>query len=362
MNDELLTYKKVYEKVSKYLKKSGEKLDRYENIIADLQTEKEQLKTQNEIQEYSAIREKENLIYKFKTSIINKINNNNEDKSSRSQNTLKRNINITNNKYLNVIQGINLHNNNIDNQLLKNKLKFGDTLKEEKTNKSFDDIEQTETKSINCENEEFCEVLRQAGIPAMTYYMMSTNKGFAKIIDALEFMYKLVCDKKMTIKILECENDDLREKNFQLNKDNIELLSKQKEINGNMINNNQSKITINNVNINTLRNYQKISQNNDFVNEYSESGSVVYNPKKKNTIEKEDEKIKNNDFKTSIINKRKNDEILTLSSVTSSEFGKDCQNLESFVSSIGEHDNNIVNKSETYSETIDIDVDQIKEK
>jgi hypothetical protein len=175
-------------------------------------------------------------------------------------------------------------------------------------------------------------------------------------------MYKLVCDKKMTIKILECENDDLREKNFQLNKDNIELLSKQKEINGNMINNNQSKITINNVNINTLRNYQKISQNNDFVNEYSESGSVVYNPKKKNTIEKEDEKIKNNDFKTSIINKRKNDEILTLSSVTSSEFGKDCQNLESFVSSIGEHDNNIVNKSETYSETIDIDVDQIKEK
>ena len=58
MNDELLTYKKVYEKVSKYLKKSGEKLDRYENIIADLQTEKEQLKTQNEIQEYSAIREK----------------------------------------------------------------------------------------------------------------------------------------------------------------------------------------------------------------------------------------------------------------------------------------------------------------
>ena len=362
MNDELLTYKKVYEKVSKYLKKSGERLDRYENIIADLQTEKEQLKTQNEIQEYSAIREKENLIYKFKTSMINKINNNNEDKSSRSQNTLKRNINITNNKYLNVIQGINLHNNNIDNELLKNKLKFGDTLKEEKTNKSFDDIEQTETKSINSENEEFCEVLRQAGIPAMTYYMMSTNKGFTKIIDALEFMYKLVCDKKMTIKILECENDDLREKNFQLNKDNIELLSKQKEINGNMINNNQSKITINNVNINTLRNYQKISQNNDFVNEYSESGSVVYNPKKKNTIEKEDEKIKNNDFKTSIINKRKNDEILTLSSVTSSEFGKDCQNLESFVSSIGEHDNNIVNKSETYSETIDIDVDQIKEK
>ena len=29
MNDELLTYKKVYEKVSKYLKKSGERLDRY---------------------------------------------------------------------------------------------------------------------------------------------------------------------------------------------------------------------------------------------------------------------------------------------------------------------------------------------
>ena len=120
MNDELITYKKVYEKVSKYLKKSGERLDRYENIIADLQTEKEQLKTQNEKQEYSAIREKENLIYKLRTTMININNNNNniEDKSSRSQNTLKRNINITN-KNINLIKGLNLHNNGYENELLK---------------------------------------------------------------------------------------------------------------------------------------------------------------------------------------------------------------------------------------------------
>ena len=39
------------------------------------------------------------------------------------------------------------------------------------------------------------------------------------------------------------------------------------------------------------------------------------------------------------------DNIMTLSSVTSSEFGKDCQNLESFVSSIGEQDNNTIKKN-----------------
>ena len=154
MNDELITYKNVYEKVSKYLKKSGERLDRYENIIADLQTEKEQLKTQNEIQEYSAIREKENLIYKLRTTMININNNNNniEDKSSRSQNTLKRNINITN-KNVNLIKGLNLHNNGYENELLKKKLKFGDTLGEDKVNKSFDDVVETEIKSIDSENE-----------------------------------------------------------------------------------------------------------------------------------------------------------------------------------------------------------------
>ncbi len=372
MNDELITYKKVYEKVSKYLKKSGERLDRYENIIADLQTEKEQLKTQNEIQEYSAIREKENLIYKLRTTMINinNKNNNNEDKSSRSQNTLKRNINITN-KNINLIKGLNLHNNGYENELLKKKLKFGDTIGEDKVNKSFDDANETETKSIDSENEEFCEVLRQAGIPAMTYYMMTTNKGYTKIIDALEFMYKLVTDKKMTIKILECENDDLREKNFQLNKENMELLSKQKEINDNMINN-QSKITINNVNINTLRNYQKILQNNnkDLENKYNESDSIVYNPNKnKSSIEKDDDYFKKNvevkKYNNSVINKKKNENIMTLSSVTSSEFGKDCQNLESFVSSIGEQDNNTINQTQNNNESndeIDIEVDQINEK
>ena len=372
MNDELITYKKVYEKVSKYLKKSGERLDRYENIIADLQTEKEQLKTQNEIQEYSAIREKENLIYKLRTTMINinNKNNNNEDKSSRSQNTLKRNINITN-KNINLIKGLNLHNNGYENELLKKKLKFGDTIGEDKVNKSFDDANETETKSIDSENEEFCEVLRQAGIPAMTYYMMTTNKCYTKIIDALEFMYKLVTDKKMTIKILECENDDLREKNFQLNKENMELLSKQKEINDNMINN-QSKITINNVNINTLRNYQKILQNNnkDLENKYNESDSIVYNPNKnKSSIEKDDDYFKKNvevkKYNNSVINKKKNENIMTLSSVTSSEFGKDCQNLESFVSSIGEQDNNTINQTQNNNESndeIDIEVDQINEK
>ena len=205
----------------------------------------------------------------------------------------------------------------------------------------------------------------------MTYYMMTTNKGYSKIIDALEFMYKLVTDKKMTIKILECENDDLREKNFQLNKENMELLSKQKEINDNMINN-QSKITINNVNINTLRNYQKILQNNnkDLENEYNETGSIVYNPNKnKSSIEKDDEYFKKNieikKYTSSIINKKKNENIMTLSSVTSSEFGKDCQNLESFVSSIGEQDNNTINQTKNNNETseeIDIEIEQINEK
>ena len=308
MNDELLTYKSIYEKISKLLKKNDEKLDKYEAIIASLQTEKEQLKTQNKIQLYSVNREKENLKYKLKTTL----NTLNEDKSYRSSKTQKiRNINMKN---------INLNSNN--NQELKNKLQMESL---DKSNKSIEEINFSNVSSNSYNNEEFKEILRQAGLSIEAYMLLSSNKLYSKLTDTIELMFKLVSDKNMTIKILEIENENLNEKNIELNEENMTILRKN---NNDSMSNNTSKITINNLNINSLTAYKKILNKNDSNSSKEEINSVIHmnNQNLNNILDK------NLNY-----NLRRNDRVLTLeSSITSSEFGRNCKNFDSFTSSFGE--------------------------
>ena len=308
MNDELLTYKSIYEKISKLLKKNDEKLDKYEAIIASLQTEKEQLKTQNKIQLYSVNREKENLKYKLKTTL----NTLNEDKSYRSSKTQKiRNINAKN---------INLNSNN--NQELKNKLQMESL---DKSNKSIEEINFSNVSSNSYNNEEFKEILRQAGLSIEAYMLLSSNKLYSKLTDTIELMFKLVSDKNMTIKILEIENENLNEKNIELNEENMTILRKN---NNDSMSNNTSKITINNLNINSLTAYKKVLNKNDSNSSKEEINSVIHmnNQNLNNILDK------NLNY-----NLRRNDRVLTLeSSITSSEFGRNCKNFDSFTSSFGE--------------------------
>ena len=74
INDELLTYKTIYKKVSKYLQRNCERINKYENLITDLQTENGKLRTQNKLQLYSANRER-TLLAKLKDEFCNKSNN-----------------------------------------------------------------------------------------------------------------------------------------------------------------------------------------------------------------------------------------------------------------------------------------------
>ena len=311
MNDELLTYKAIYEKISKSLKLNDEKIDKYEAIIASLQTEKEQLKTQNKIQLLSVNREKENLKYKLKTTL----NTLNEDKSYRSTNTPK----------IGNLRMKNLHINSNNNNALKNKLQM-----ESLTNQSIDGINFSKL-SFNNDSEEFKEVLKQAGLSFETYILLSSNKLYSKLTDTIELMFKLVTDKNMTIKILEIENENLNEKNIQLNEENMLILKK----NNDSMLNNSSKITINNLNINSLKAYQKVLNKNDSSSNSSkeDTDSVIHMKKTQNLNKKNF--IDRNLSKS--YNLRRNEHVLTLeSSITSSEFGRDCKNYDSFASSIGE--------------------------
>ena len=322
MNDELLVYKSINEKFSKNLKQNNEKINKYQSLIATLQIEKDQLTTQNKIQLLSVNREKENLKYKLKTTIHTL----NEDKSYRSTNTPKiGKINLKN---------FHLNSNNIK---LKNKLQMESI---DRSNKSIDEnVFGINSFEINGVNEEFKEVLRQAGISIEAYILLSSNKLYSKLTDAIELMFKLVIDKNMTIKILEVENENLNKKNSELNEENMSILSK---INNDSMINNTSKITINNLNINSLRAYKKIlnkkslksSNSNTNSNSSKEETESIVNIQTNQQLMK-NFIIENKKNKSSEL--RRNDEhILSLeSSISSSEFRKDCKGFNSFASSFG---------------------------
>jgi hypothetical protein len=315
LNDELITYKLIYERISKYLKKSDEKIDKYETVIANLQTEKEQIQIQNKLKLYSENRENENLKYKLR----NTINTLNDDKSYRSTNPTK-------------INNINLHFNSNHNEN-RNKVPFQNSEKSNKSNRTIEDEEFSKNSSFNnsFNNEEFKEILKQAGLTIESYLLLCSNKMNSKLIDTIELMFKLISEKNMTIRILEMENENLNEKNTQLNEENISILSKK---NNESMANNTSKITINNLNINSLNAYKNILNKNESISSKEETGSIIVMKKKQN-LNKEEISEKNR-CKSSQLSKER---ILTLeNSITSSEFGRECKGINSFSSSFGNID------------------------
>ena len=284
VNDELMTYKAIYKKVSKYLQRNCEKINKYENLITDLQTENGKLRVQNKLQQYSANREKETLLVKLKEEFYSKTNNTNTNNTNVSDN------NTCVSSYTRMGR-MKLGLNTMDDKMRKKLMIAG-------TNKSVDQFDS----SNKYDSEDFNDVLRMAGLSIDHYVLMSKNKLYSKLTDAIEFMHKMIVEKNMCINLLEIENESLNAKNYQLNKENMELTSESKKKSGlgdSMINN-TIQITINNVNINAVGNLPKITP-----------------PEEPN-----------------IPNKN----LFTLESVTSSEFKNECDMLPSFTDSVQDKD------------------------
>ena len=67
----------------------------------------------------------------------------------------------------------------------------------------------------------------------------------------------MIVEKNVCINLLEVENESLNQKNFALNRENIELIAEKKKNDDSMLNN-TSQITINNVHINNMSNVNKM--------------------------------------------------------------------------------------------------------
>ncbi len=414
INEELQIYKNLYDNFTNLLKESKESLIKYEQIINDLQIENQNLRTQYKIHVFNSNRERDNLITTIKrersfsnikikenggTLNLLRNNKNKNNENDKNYNKIYLNTQTQTQKHEKNSLSLNMpknKNNNVNEKL--------NTVDEKKLLNSLND-------DRKFENEEFIEIIKNAGLNQIEFEKYSKNQKYQKLTEAIEMFFKLLKDKNFTISILEKENDNLTNKNFKLNKENMRLIKENLELkseihkkrpknlnnfkflknnfNNNNNNNlekddnsslfnNTSQITINSKIQNQISNYQKLLQtqkkeileispnlkteeaNND-TDIIEEHDSIVY---MKNIYEDENMEINNESNGTtkhiknnnnnnnennnnsiieedSILSNKKDSKIeikkidpllMTLGSVTSSEF-KD-KNFDSFLSTI----------------------------
>lgn len=195
INDELLLYKKIHQKLIKGIKKNQLAMKKYDGVIVDLQNENSKLKNKFKMQILASNREKN----------TNKalISQNNRKGSEAS--TLKSNMSHNNIKGANSIMIS-------DEYKIKMKLRLGDEL----------NLKIAPTSQING-NEEIEDILKNCGLAVNEFEKMMKNKTYSKLNEVVEMLFKSLLDKTMSIHLLEIEIEDLNMKNFKLNQENMNL-------------------------------------------------------------------------------------------------------------------------------------------
>ena len=336
INDELLLYKKIYDKLIKSAKKNEMTIKKYNSIITNLQNENLKMRNKFQLQIKSVNRERETML------------------SYISQNTRKNSDNFLSLKgNNNVINNLNLTSITNDRRI---KSVFQNTCLH------------------STSNEEFAEILFNSGITMKEFEKMTKTKHFSRLTDVIEILFKTVIDKNLTLNLIEIQNQNLTTKNFELNKENMSLTSEIEKLklelsnsnkntnyitNDDTLSNNTSQITQNKINMAYVVNYQKLleQKNNealqepDIVASFDETSSKRYNQ----SSSEQSSEISSSNFDYS--SSKQNDSIVftrkkhnsTIESVTSSEFKNDLnrkhtlnsqnKEIQSFVSNAGDEIN-----------------------
>ena len=338
INDELLLYKKIYDKLIKSAKKNEMTIKKYNSIITNLQNENLKMRNKFQLQIKSVNRERETML------------------SYISQNTRKNSDNFLS------LKG----NNNVINNLNLTSITNDRRIKSVFQNTCLN----------STSNEEFAEILFNSGITMKEFEKMTKTKHFSRLTDVIEILFKTVIDKNLTLNLIEIQNQNLTTKNFELNKENMSLTSEIEKLklelsnsnkntnyitNDDTLSNNTSQITQNKTNMAYVVNYQKLleQKNNealqepDIVASFDETSSKRYNQ----SSSEQSSEISSSNFDYS--SSKQNDSIVftrkkhnsTIESVTSSEFKNDLnrkhtlnsqnKEIQSFVSNAGDEINKI---------------------
>ena len=329
INDELLKYKELCERLQEHIKHVELNIKKYEQNITSLQEENVKLRTQFKKHVIASNKERENLIRK-----INKV----KYKSSSVDNCFK---------YVNTEYESNINNdkiNNINGKHYKSLLKKLQLQEDEDTNKKF-------------ENEEFVEVIKLAGLGMNEYNKLSKMNLCSKLTDVIEIMFRLLKDKNRTLDLLDKENDNLIAKNYKLNKTNMNLNQEVSDLKTE-IRTNSSFISRNtNSNMpsavkNTIDNYKKVLKAKKTEKE---------NDKKEFLMFRKTDTSNNNNIKESDKDEWNAKQAVTnAESITSSEFREDIGKIESFLSTIRLNNSDGEVKLKTHRLNSDDDDDGMK--
>lgn len=218
IHDELLLYKQIYENLISHIKDSKDSRLKYENLINELQNENAKLRTQIKLQKINVIKEKEIQFLKEKEEFYSS--------GKQSPNTRSTHLETDpySRKYSVTQTNSDIKKIPVDLDKLKNKLKISDDLSTENTPihlKTFNNLG-FQTSGSN-QSEEWIEILRHSGLTLEEMERLSKNKMLSRVIEAIEMLNRLLCDKNLQVRLLSHENESLNQKNFQLNKENINL-------------------------------------------------------------------------------------------------------------------------------------------
>ena len=150
---------------------------------------------------------------------------------------------------------------------------------------------------------EWSETLKQCGMTQEEFLRFCGMKVTSKLTNAIEYLYKILIDKNIQIKLLMKENDTLNEENIRLNKINIHM---ETMVNYYEKNNKNSKDDNNDINIheNTFnKNHNKknkINKSNTFFNDDKIKNKKIFNSSSKNNQQKTYVNVDNNITHTNI--------------------------------------------------------------
>ena len=211
LNEEVEILREINAKLNTHIKTFKQALTKKEKMIQDSEKQLEKCKS-----ELTVLKQE-----KTNNSIMNQLNqykiaNNKTFLGSSGKYLMNKSANLIYNENLNTSGGISPNLNRSRRSLITQIEKL------EKVNSN--------KKKINESNfdlaEEWYETLKHCNLTQDQYIKFCNNKQVSQLTDVIEYLYKLIIDKNIQIKLVTEENDCLNLDNLKLNKKIIELTDK----------------------------------------------------------------------------------------------------------------------------------------
>ena len=212
LNDKIELYKSVNQRLKILIKELKTNLSNKEKDY--LKLEEESIKIKEELQKCNQMKNNEDII----NQLIHYQNMKSIPISQSCSNFKIQNNefnNNTRNKKTKSSSNINIYNNNNKEKMMKEIERYENINKtvKEISNKDFDLAE------------EWVETLKHCGMTQEEFLRFCELKITNKLTNAIEYLYKILIDKNIQIKLFMQENEALNEENIRLNKINIEMES-----------------------------------------------------------------------------------------------------------------------------------------